>query len=223
MKAEVLEEKGAILQKDGVSYAIAPHIPGGFIEVAQFRQLVEVAEKYHAAVLKLTAGQRIAIIGIREEDLDAVWKELEMKIGYAIGLCVRMVKFCPGTTYCRHGKQDAVGLGRKLDALYHGYQLPAKFKIGVAGCEYGCTAPLVKEIGLRGMPEGWTLTAGGTCGAKPRFGDLIAEGLDQKEAEDYAERIIRFFHGCDWAKKMRLGRVIDKIGLDDFKKEIGAA
>jgi NAD(P)H-nitrite reductase large subunit len=223
MKADVLEEKGAILQKDGVSYAIAPHIPGGFIDVAQFRQLVKVAEKYHAAALKLTAGQRIAIIGIKEEELDAVWKELEMKIGYAIGLCVRMVKFCPGTTYCRHGKQDAVGLGRKLDALYHGYQLPAKFKIGVAGCEYGCTAPLVKEIGLRGMPEGWTLTAGGTCGAKPRFGDLIAEGLDQKEAEDYAERIIKFFHGCDWAKKMRLGRVIDKIGLDDFKKEIGAA
>ncbi|MBM3298699.1 MAG: NAD(P)/FAD-dependent oxidoreductase [Deltaproteobacteria bacterium] len=220
MKADIIEEKGAILQRGNDTYAIAPHIPGGFIDVATFRRLVDVAEKYEATALKLTSGQRIAIIGIREEELDLVWKDLGMSIGYAIGLCVRMVKFCPGTTYCRHGKQDAIGLGLKLDRLYHGYHLPAKFKIGVAGCEYGCAAPLVKEIGLRGMPEGWTLTAGGNCGAKPRFGDLIAEGLNDAEAEEAVARIIHFFEGCDWAKKMRLGRVIDKMGLDEFKKAV---
>lgn len=222
MKADIIEGKGAILQQGNETYAIAPHIPGGFIDVATFRRLVEVAEKYEAAALKLTSGQRIAIIGIREEDLDLVWKDLEMSIGYAIGLRVRMVKFCPGTTYCRHGKQDAVGLGLKLDKLYHGYPLPAKFKIGIAGCEYGCTAPLVKEIGLLGTPSGWTLTAGGTCGAKPRFGDLIAEGLDDAEAEATVGRLIRFFEGCEWAKKVRLGRVIDKMGIDEFKKAIRA-
>lgn len=222
MKEDILE-KGAILQRDLENYAIAPHIPGGFIDVPTFKKLVEVAEKYHAAALKITSGQRIAIIGIREEDLDSMWKELGMSIGYAIGLCVRMVKFCPGTTYCRHGKQDAMGVGMRLDELYHGYQLPAKFKIGVAGCEYGCAAPSVKEIGLRGLPGGWSLTAGGTAGAKPRFGDLIAEGLTDAEAEDLAERVVRFFKGCEWAKKMRLGRVIDKIGLDEFKKAIQVA
>jgi NAD(P)H-nitrite reductase large subunit len=220
MKPDVLEEKGAILQQDRDTYAIAPHIPGGFIDVAAFRRLVDVAEKYNAAALKLTAGQRIAIIGIKEEDLDAVWRELQMSIGYAIGLCVRMVKFCPGTTYCRHGKQDAMGLGIRLDKLYHGYPLPAKFKIGVAGCEYGCAAPLVKEIGLRGFLEGWTLSAGGTCGAKPRFGDVIAEGLNDLEAEIVVANIIQFFEGCTWAKKMRLGRVIDKMGLNEFKRAI---
>ena len=222
MKADIIEDKGAILQRDTGLYAIAPHIPGGFIDIAAFKHLVEIAEKYQASALKLTAGQRIAIIGIKEEELDAVWKDLEMSIGYAIGLCVRMVKFCPGTTYCRHGKQDAMGLGLRLDKLYHGYFLPAKFKMGVAGCEYGCAAPLVKEIGLRGTPEGWALTAGGTCGAKPRFGDLIADGLNDSEAEATVGRVVRFFESCDWAKKMRLGRVIDKIGLDQFKKEISA-
>lgn len=223
MKQDIIEEKGAILQSDKKNYAIAPHIPGGFIDVATFRRLVDVAEKYNAAALKLTSGQRIAIIGLREEDLDAIWNDLEMSIGYAIGLCVRMVKFCPGTTYCRHGKQDAVGVGLRLDKLYHGYQLPAKFKIGVAGCEYGCAAPSVKEIGLRGLPEGWTVTAGGTAGAKPRFGDIIGEALTDAQAEELVERVIRFFKSCDWAKKMRLGRVIDKIGLDEFKKAIDVA
>lgn len=219
MKADILE-KGAILQRDGETYAIAPHIPGGFIEVAQFRRLVDIAENYNASAMKLTSGQRIAIIGISEEKLPEVWERSGMKIGYAIGLCVRMVKFCPGTTYCRHGKQDAMGMGLKLDELYHGYPLPAKFKMGVAGCEYSCAAPLTKEIGLRGMPEGWTLTAGGNCGAKPRFGQVLAEGIGDAQALEIIARIVRFFEGCTWANKMRMGAVIDKIGLDEFKKAI---
>ena len=220
---EDIPDKGAIIQRDGDTYAIAPHIPGGFIDIPQFRKLVDVAEKYNAAAMKLTSGQRIAIVGIQEQDLEAVWKDLEMSIGYAIGLCVRMVKFCPGTTYCRHGKQDAMGMGMKLDKLYHGYPLPAKFKIGVAGCEYSCAAPLTKEIGLKGTAEGWTLTVGGNCGAKPRFGDVIAEGLGAGPALDLIARIVRFFEGCHWANKMRLGRVMDKIGLDELKEAIGAA
>jgi NAD(P)H-nitrite reductase large subunit len=219
MKCDILE-KGAIVQRDGETYAIAPHIPGGFIEVASFKRLAEVAEKYHAAAMKLTSGQRIAIVGLKEEDLDAIWQELDMPIGYAIGLCVRMVKFCPGTTYCRYGKQDAMGVGLKLDELYHGYMLPAKFKIGVAGCENSCAAPAVKEIGLKGTPEGWTLTAGGSAGAKPRFGDVMAEGLSDAAAIDLAGRIVYFAKGQE-AKKVRLGRIIEQMGVAEFRQAIG--
>lgn len=219
MKSDILEQ-GAIVQRDGETYAIAPHIPGGFIDVASFKRLAEVAEKYQAAAMKLTSGQRIAIVGLKEEDLEAVWREVDLPIGYAIGLCVRMVKFCPGTTYCRHGKQDAVGLGMKLDKLYHGYLLPAKFKIGVAGCEYSCAAPAVKEIGLKGTPEGWTLTAGGSAGAKPRFGDVIAEGLSDEAAIDLVGRIIHFAEGRE-VKKVRLGRVIEQMGVGEFRQAIG--
>jgi NAD(P)H-nitrite reductase large subunit len=95
MKADILEEKGAILQIDKETYAIAPHVPGGFIDPDAFGQMVDIAEKYGAQALKVTAGQRVAIIGIREDQLDSIWDELRMSIGYAIGLCVRMVKFCP--------------------------------------------------------------------------------------------------------------------------------
>ena len=145
-----------------------------------------------------------------------------MSIGHAIGVCVRMVKFCPGVTYCRYGKQDTIRVGRKLDELYHGYTLPAKFKVGVSGCENSCTAQSVKEIGLMGTSDGWTLSAGGTCGAKPRFGDVVAEGLTDSEAVDLSGRIIKYVEQCPWAKKMRLGRVIDQIGLDEFKKALQA-
>jgi len=215
-------EKGAILQRDKETYAVAPHIPGGFIGVGDFKRLVDVAERYHAAAMKMTSGQRIAVIGLKEKDLDAFWQDVQMEIGYAIGLCVRMVKFCPGTTWCRHGKQDAMAIGMELDKKYHGQFLSAKFKIGVAGCEYACNAPVFKEVGLTGLPEGWTVTAGGTCGARPRLGDVIAEGLSDEAALSMVSRVIHFFKDGQWPPKVRLGRVIDKIGLEEFKKAIDA-
>jgi NAD(P)H-nitrite reductase large subunit len=222
MEADILE-KGAIIQRDKRTFAVTPHIPGGFITPDEFTKVVDTAEQYHATALKMTSGQRIAVIGLAEADLDAFWNEVQRDIGYAIGLCVRMVKFCPGTTYCRHGKQDAMGVGMELDRRCHGRMLSAKFKIGVAGCEYACNAPLFKEIGLHGLPEGWQVSIGGTCGAKPRFGDVIAKRLNDAQAMEMTDKIIQWFASGNFKPKVRMGRIIDNIGLDAVKQAIGAA
>jgi NAD(P)H-nitrite reductase large subunit len=221
MKEDILE-KGAIIQKDRETFAVAPHIPGGFIGIEDFRTVVDTAEKYHASAIKMTSGQRLVVIGLEEKDLDAYWQDVNRNIGYAIGLCVRMVKFCPGTTYCRHGKQDAMGVGMKLDSSHHGRMLSAKFKIGVAGCEYACNAPLFKEVGLLGLPDGWQISIGGTCGAKPRFGDIIAENLDDDQAIAMTGRIIDWFGSGNFKHKVRMGRIIEEMGLDKVKQAIGA-
>jgi NAD(P)H-nitrite reductase large subunit len=220
MKEDILE-KGAIIQRDKETFAVAPHIPGGFISVGDFRKMVDTADKYHAAALKVTSGQRIAVIGLAEKDLDAFWRDSERSIGYALGLCVRMVKFCPGTTYCRHGKQDAMGVGAELDRRHHGRMLSAKFKIGVAGCEYACNAPRFKEVGLLGLPDGWQVSIGGTCGAKPRFGDIVAEKLDDANAITMTDNIIKWYESGNFKPKVRMGRIIEELGLDQVKKAIG--
>ncbi|MBI5585193.1 MAG: NAD(P)/FAD-dependent oxidoreductase [Deltaproteobacteria bacterium] len=219
MKEDILE-KGAIIQRDRQTYAAVPHIPGGFVSVEAFRKIVAAAEKFRAAALKMTSGQRIAVIGLEEKDLDAFWHDVERPIGYASGLCVRMVKFCPGTTYCRHGVQDAMGVGLELDRRYHGRPLSAKFKIGVAGCEYACNAPLFKEVGLLGKPEGWQISIGGTCGAKPRLGDAVAERLGDGEALEMTDRIIRWFESGNFQPKVRMGRIIDQLGLEEVKRAL---
>jgi NAD(P)H-nitrite reductase large subunit len=221
MKEDLLT-KGAIIQRDKQTFAVAPHIPGGFISIADFRRIVDTAANYHAATLKMTSGQRIAVIGLEDTDLDDFWKDVDRSIGYAIGMCVRMVKFCPGTTYCRHGKQDAMGVGSELDRRHHGRPLSAKFKIGVAGCEYACNAPLFKEVGLVGLPEGWQISIGGTCGAKPRVGDVIACGLNDSQAIAQTDRIVEWFASGNFKSKVRMGRIIDEIGLDGVKKATGA-
>jgi NAD(P)H-nitrite reductase large subunit len=219
--ANDLLDKGAILQRDKQTFAIAPHIPGGIItDVNLLRKLADVAEKYNAQAVKITSAQRIALVGLREQDLDQVWAELDMKPGAAIGLCVRSVKICPGTDFCRIGMQDAIGVGLKLDEKYHGMELPYKFKIGVSGCPNNCSESSIKDIGLVGMQKGWRVLAGGfVSGLKPRLADVITTGLSDEEALALVDNIVDWFR--DQGKTKRLGRVIDDIGLARFMEELG--
>lgn len=214
-----LPEKAAILQRDGETYAIAPHIPGGIIYPKTLRKIADIAEKYGAAALKLTSAQRIAIVGLKEEDLDAAWAELDLKPGAAIGLCVRSIKICPGTTFCKRGKQDAVGLGLKLDEMYHGMQLPSKFKMAVSGCPNSCSEPRIKDIGLMGTAKGYTLSVGGSAGPRPRLGDIVAKEVSEEQALELIDKIINFYKG--YGKARRIGEVIDEIGVEKFKAEVG--
>jgi NAD(P)H-nitrite reductase large subunit len=219
--ADDLLEKGAILQRDKQSFAIAPHIPGGIItDFNLLRKLADVAEKYQAQAAKLTSAQRIALVGLKGEDLDQIWAELNMIPGAAIGLCVRSVKICPGTNYCRIGMQDAVGLGLKLDDKYHGVELPFKFKMGVSGCPNNCSEGAIKDIGLTGMQKGWRVLAGGfASGLKPRLADVIATGLNDEEALALVDKIVDWYR--DQNKTKRLGKVIDEVGLPRFMEDLG--
>ena len=212
-----IPEKGAIVQRDGETFAVAPHIPGGIIDPEKLRKIAEVAEKY-GSVIKITSAQRIAIVGIQERNIDSVWEELGMKPGAAIGLCVRSIKICPGTTFCKRGQQDSVGIGLKLDDKYHGMELPFKLKMGVSGCMNSCAESVIKDIGLMGTSKGFRLYAGGTSGISPRLGNLIAEELSENEALEFVDRIINFYKKTN--QKKRLGKIIDEIGLENFKKEV---
>jgi NAD(P)H-nitrite reductase large subunit len=219
--AEDILAKGAIIQRDKETYAIAPHIPGGIItDFNLLRRLADVAEKYGAQAIKITSAQRMALVGLKVDELDQIWQELGLVPGAAIGLCVRSIKICPGTTYCRIGMQDAVGVGLKLDEKYHGMELPYKFKMGVSGCPNNCSESSIKDIGLVGMQKGWRVLAGGfVSGLRPRLADVIATGLNDQEALNLVDRVVDWYRQAGKAK--RLGRVIDDVGLEKFKTDLG--
>lgn len=219
--AEDKLELGAILQRDRETYAVAPHIPGGIItDFNVLRKIADVAEKYGAKAVKLTSAGRFAVVGLRPEDLEQVWADLGLSPGAAIGLCVRSVKVCPGTTFCRIAMQDSVSVGLKIDEKYHGYNLPYKFKIGVSGCPNNCSESSIKDVGLVGMGKGWRVVAGGyVSGLKPRLADVIANNLSDEEALALVDKVIGWFQTA--GKQKRLGRVIDEVGLAKFMEEIG--
>lgn len=214
-----LGEKGAIIQRDKETYAVAPHIACGVVTPDLLRKLADVAEKYHAKALKITGATRIAIVGISEEDVDKVWDELDMKPGAAVGLCVRSVRACPGTTFCKIGQQDALGMGMKLDEIYHGMALPGKFKIAVSGCNLNCAESWVRDVGLFGKPKGWTLVIGGNVGADPRIARELSTELDDDQALAAIEKVIGYYLE-NGKKGERLGKMIERVGLEPFKQAL---
>ncbi len=212
-------EKGAVLQRDKETYAIAPHLACGVVTPDQLRKLADVAEKYNAAALKVTSAARIAVVGIKESDIDAVWDDLGIPPGHAVGMCVRSVKACPGTAFCRLGQQDSLGMGMKLDEIYHGMDLPSKTKIGVSGCRNQCAENCIKDIGLYGKKDGWVLTVGGKGTGRPRLADTLIEDIDSDQALQLIEKVVAYYK--ENAKKVeRIGAMIDRLGLDALKEAV---
>lgn len=219
VKKDMLE-KGAILQRDKNTYAIAPHIPGGIIlDFNILRNIVDVAEKYGAQALKLTSAQRIAIVGIKEDQIDDVWEELGMEKGHAVGLCVRSVKICPATHFCKRAQQDAVTLGLEIDKRYHGMNLPSKFKIGVSGCMNSCSESAVKDLGLIGTSKGYTIMIGGNAGIKPRIADILIENVAQDEVLPLIDKMVNYYkeNGKNYE---RMGTMIERLGLEAIKQAV---
>ncbi len=215
-------DKGVIIQRDKETYAVAPHIPCGVVSPDTLRRIADVAEKYNCAALKITSAARIAIVGLREEDIDNVWADLEMEAGHAAGLCVRSIKACPGTTFCKRGIRDSLSLGMQLDTKYHGLELPGKLKMGVSGCPNQCAETGFKDIGLFGTAKGWKFLVGGCGGSRPRIADLLAEGLDDNQAMELIDKVIDYFK-ANAKPKERLARLVDRLGLDELKQAVGLA
>ena len=213
-------EKGVIRQKgkENNTYAIAPHIPCGMVNPDQLRKLAHVAEKYKVSDLKITSAARIAIIGIKEEQVDAIWEDLGMDAGHATGLCVRSIKVCPGISYCRLAKQDSLKMGMQLDKVYHGMVLPSKMKMGVSGCKIQCAENCIKDISLYGTQDGWTLMIGGNGSARPRLAEILVEDLSFENAQAMVSRVMDYYKIN--SKRQRMGRMVEKIGLDTIKSDL---
>lgn len=218
MKKDI-PEKGAILQRDRETYAIAPHIPGGITDTGTLRKLCDVADKYQVQAIKVTSAQRIALIGVKEEDLDGIWADLAQKPGAAIGLCVRSVKICPGVTYCKRGVQDSISLGLKLDAIYHAMELPNKLKMGVSGCMLSCAEVSVKDIGIMGTPKGWRIMVGGNAGARPRLADILAENVENEEQVlAIVAQVMDYYRNS--GREVRIGKLVEEMGIDRFREDV---
>ncbi|WP_299982945.1 NAD(P)/FAD-dependent oxidoreductase [Desulfobacula sp.] len=216
-------EKGVIRQRgrENETYAIAPHIPCGIVKPEQLRKLADVAQKHNVSDLKITSAARIALIGIREDQVDEIWEDLGMDTGHATGLCVRSIKVCPGTTYCRLAKQDSLKMGMELDEAYHGMVLPSKMKMGVSGCKIQCAENCIKDISLYGTKDGWTIMIGGNGSARPRLADILAEDLSFKDARALVAKVMDYYK--EHSKRERMGRMIERIGLGTIKSDLKQA
>lgn len=212
-------EKGVILQRDKQTYAIAPHVPCGLVSPELLRRIADVAERYGCTMMKITGEARIALIGLREDQIDAAWAELDVKPGSVVGLCVRGVKACPGVASCKRGMQDSLAVGLELDSKYHGLPVPGKLKLGVSGCPNQCAETAFKDIGLVGSTRGWKVLVGGCGGGRPRIGQKIADQLNTPQALELVDRLIEFFK-ANARPHDRMGRLSERVGLETLCRAV---
>ena len=210
---------GAILQRDKETYAIVPRTPVGLVTPDDLEALAAVARKYNIPVIKITSGQRFALVGLKKEDVDSIWQELGMDVGKATELCLHYVQACPGTAVCKFGVQDSLGLGTEIESFFTEMELPAKVKIGISGCPFCCGESFVRDIGILGKKNGWTFIVGGSSARRPRIGDVLTENLSKEEVIDLTRRTLEYYRDKS-KKKQRMARFIDRIGIENFKDAI---
>jgi NAD(P)H-nitrite reductase large subunit len=194
-------------------------MPGGFTSPDELRKVADVAERYNVQKVKITGAQRIALIGIPEDQLDEVNKDLGELAGGATGLCIRYVKICPGATWCKRAWQVTEDIGTRMDKRYHGLPIPWKFKMGVSGCLHDCSEVCIKDLGLIGTPRGWNIMIGGKGGSHPRFAQLLVENVaTNEEALEIVAKVVAWFDAKE--RKCRIGKFIEEMGLESFRKEV---
>lgn len=200
------------------TYAITPHIPGGFILPDDLIKIGEVAKKYKG-VLKLTSGQRILITNLKQEDLPAIWEELGMEPAVKVQNSLKNVEICPAN-YCKRSKYPTIGIGMKISKRFHGMELPCRTKIGVAGCKNACTSVYSKDIGvIVDLDSTFYITVGGSAGYYPRSADIVTKGLDEKEAFNLVKTIL-FYYKNTANPGEKLGDFIDRISINAFREEV---
>jgi len=184
----------ANIQRNG-TYSVVPRVPGGEITPDKLIAIGEVARDF-GLYTKITGGQRIDLFGARMEDLPSIWKRLVdagMESGHAYGKSLRTVKSCVGSTWCRYGVQDSVGLAIELELRYRGLRSPHKLKGGVSGCARECAEARSKDFGIIATEKGWNLYVCGNGGAIPAHAQLLAGDLDKDTLITYLDRFLMYY------------------------------
>ncbi|MFI9818589.1 nitrite reductase large subunit NirB [Saccharothrix variisporea] len=184
----------ANLQRNG-TYSVVPRIPGGEITPEKLIVIGEVARDF-GLYTKITGGQRIDLFGATVDQLPQIWKRLVdagFESGHAYGKALRTVKSCVGTTWCRYGVQDSVGLAIELELRYRGLRSPHKLKSAVSGCARECAEARGKDFGIIATEKGWNLYVGGNGGFTPRHADLLASDVDTETLIKLIDRFLMFY------------------------------
>ena len=212
----------ANMQKDG-TYSVVPRVPGGEISPGKLIAIGEVARKFNLYT-KITGGQRIDLFGAQVHQLPLIWADLiaaGFESGHAYGKAMRTVKSCVGSTWCRYGVQDSVGLAIEIENRYRGLRAPHKIKLAVSGCTRECAEAQGKDVGVIATERGWNLYVCGNGGTKPRHAELLAADLDKATLIRYIDRFLMFYiRTADRLQRTATWRDNLEGGLDYLKSVI---
>jgi nitrite reductase (NADH) large subunit len=212
------ERSHANIQKDG-TYSVIPRMWGGETSSSELRRIADVVDKYHIPTVKVTGGQRIDMLGVKKEDLPAVWKDLAMPSGHAYAKALRTVKTCVGSEWCRFGTQDSTQMGKDLERALWRMYAPHKVKLAVSGCPRNCAESGIKDVGVIGVDSGWELYVGGNGGIKTEVAQFFCKVKTAEEVLEYAGAFLQLYREEGWYLE-RTCHYLARVGLDHAKKRV---
>ncbi|WP_257625098.1 nitrite reductase large subunit NirB [Variovorax boronicumulans] len=214
----VNERSHANIQKDG-TYSVIPRMWGGHTTPDELRRIADAADKYKIPTVKVTGGQRIDLLGVKKEDLQAVWQDIGMPSGFAYGKSLRTVKTCVGSEWCRFGTQDSTQMGKDLERALWAMYSPHKVKLAVSGCPRNCAEAGIKDVGVIGVDSGWELYVGGNGGIKTEVAQFLVKVKTAEEVMEYTGAFLELYRSEGWYLE-RTVHYIGRVGLDYVKRRI---
>jgi nitrite reductase (NADH) large subunit len=212
------ERSHANIQKDG-SYSVIPRMWGGETTADELRRIADAVDKYKIPTVKVTGGQRIDLLGVKKEDLPAVWKDIGMASGHAYAKALRTVKTCVGSEWCRFGTQDSTQMGKDLERALWRMYAPHKVKLAVSGCPRNCAEAGIKDVGVIGVDSGWEIYVAGNGGIKTEVAQFLCKLKTADEVLEYSGAFLQLYREEGWYLE-RTVHYVGRVGLDTVKKRI---
>lgn len=212
------ERAHANIQKDG-TYSVIPRMFAGQTSSSELRRIADVVDKYAIPTVKVTGGQRIDLLGVKKEDLRAVWQDLGMPSGLAYAKGLRTVKTCVGSEWCRFGTQDSTLMGQQLEHALCLMYAPHKVKIAVSGCPRNCAESGIKDVGVIGVDSGWEIYVGGNGGIKTEVAQFLVKLKTHEEVMEYCGAFLQLYRTEGWYLE-RTVHYISRVGLDHVKEAV---
>ena len=215
------ERVHANIQKDG-TYSVVPRMWGGVTTPDELRAIADVADKFKIPTVKVTGGQRIDLLGVKKEDLPAVWADLNdagMVSGHAYAKGLRTVKTCVGSEWCRFGTQDSTGLGIKIEKFMWGSWTPAKVKLAVSGCPRNCAEATCKDVGVVCVDSGFEIHFAGAAGLHIKGTEFLGKVATEEETLEVIAALTQLYREQGWYLE-RMYKWCDRVGLDAIRKQV---
>ncbi len=212
------ERSHANIQKDG-TYSVIPRMWGGETTADELRRIADAVDKYKIPTVKVTGGQRIDLLGVKKEDLQAVWKDIGMPSGHAYAKALRTVKTCVGSEWCRMGTQDSTQMGKDLERAMWRMYAPHKVKFAVSGCPRNCAEAGIKDVGIIGVDSGWEMYIAGNGGIKTEVAHFFTKLKTPAEVLEYTGAFCELYRQEGWYLE-RTVHYVSRVGLDYVKKRI---
>ena len=214
------ERVHANIQKDG-TFSVVPRMWGGLTTANELRAIADVVDKFSIPTVKVTGGQRIDMLGVKKDDLPAVWADLNkagMVSGAAYAKGLRTVKTCVGSDWCRFGTQDSTGLGVKLEKHLWGSWTPAKVKLAVSGCPRNCAEATCKDVGIICVDSGYEIHIGGAAGLDIKGTEVLGHSATQEETVEIVAAIVQLYREQGRYLE-RIYKWMKRVGLDSIRAQ----